>query len=99
MNYAQHYTPEDLLLIHIFGEYAMRIADITFKPLSEITIADLPFIRQMPVPPNGIIIYGMKNDCKRFGKLEVTTEMKNNIVRFAKENVKEYFQKENQNLN
>jgi hypothetical protein len=100
MNYAQqNYSPEDLLLIHIFGEYAIRIADVTSKPLSEITINDLPLIRQMPVPPDGIILYDMKSGDKRSGNLEFTPEMKNSLVRFAKENAQEYMQKQNKNLN
>ena len=68
------------------------------KPLSEITITDLPFIRQMPVLPDGIIIYDMKTGDKRSGRLEFTPEMKSNLVRFAKENAKEYLEKQNENL-
>ena len=54
---------------------------------------DLPLIRQMPVLPDGIILYDMKTGDKRSGKLEFTSEMKNNLVRFAKENAKEYLEK------
>ena len=93
MKYSQYYTPEDWLLIHIYGEDAARDADINIMPLSEITIDDLPFIRQMPMPRDGIIVFDMKSGDKRSGRLEFTPEMKNNIVRFAKENAQEYLEK------
>ena len=93
MKYSQYYTPEDWLLIHTFGEFAARDADINIMPLSEITIDDLPFIRQMPTPRDGIIIYNMKSGDKRSGRLEFTPEMKSNLVRFAKENAQEYLEK------
>jgi len=96
----QNHTPEDLLLAYIFGEYAVRVAEVSSKPLSEITISDLPIIKQMPIPPNNIITFDMKSRFKRSGRLEVTQEMKNNLVRFAKENIKEYIQKsQKQNTN
>jgi len=55
----------------------------------------------MPVPPDGVIVYDMKTGDKRCGRLEFTPEMKNNLVRFAKENAKEYLEKltQKQNLN
>ena len=93
MRYSQYYTPEDWLLIHIYGEYAARDADINIMPLSELTIGDLPFIREMPKPPDGIIIFDMKSGGKRSGRLEFTSEMKSNLVRFAKENAQEYMEK------
>jgi len=52
----------------------------------------------MPVLPDGIIIYDMKTGDKRSGRLEFTPEMKSNLVRFAKENAKEYLEKQNENL-
>ena len=92
MSYTQYYTQEDWLLIHIFGDSVAMLIDITIKPLSEITIADLLTIREMPVLPDGVIIFDMKSGDKRSGKLEFTADMKNNLVRFAKENAKEYLQ-------
>ena len=92
MSYTQYYTQENWLLIHIFGELAARLIDVTIKPLSDITIDDLTTVHEMPVPPDGIIVFDMKSGDKRSGNLEFTVEMKNNLVRFAKENAKEYLQ-------
>ena len=93
MQYSHHYTPEVWLLVHIFDDYAAQVTNVLIKPLSEITITDLPFVREMPTPRDGVIIFNMKSGDMRTGRLEFTPEMKSNIVRFAKENAKEYLEK------
>jgi hypothetical protein len=89
MNYnTQTITPEDLLLACIFTKCVTQDGDIS---VSKIQAADLPCIRGMSILPDGVIAVNLKNPAdKQSGRLFITADMKNNLVRFAKENVKSY---------
>jgi hypothetical protein len=90
MNYnTQTITPEDLLLAYIFTKCVTPDGDIS---ISQIRAADLPCIRGMSILPDGVIAIDLKNHAdKQSGRLFITADMKNNLVRFTKENVKSYF--------
>jgi hypothetical protein len=89
MNYnTQTITPEDLLLACIFTNCVTPDGNIL---ISQIRAADLPCIRGMSILPDGVIAVNLKNlTDKQSGRLFITADMKNNLVRFAKENVKSY---------
>jgi hypothetical protein len=90
MNYnTQTISPEDLLLAYIFTQCITPNGNVS---LSKIRAADLPCIRQMSVLPDGVIAVNLNRPADRqAGRLFFTADMKDNLIRFAKENAKNHF--------